>query len=200
MSNSAAIATSADADAFMRRYLSRPTDATARLVFADWLEETCVPHNVAWAYYIRLKAEADQHDYDSRERRELDRQAGEYVPKIRANLTIPARLFVGYPKSLLQLLPAPNITVKLKGFTPSLEVKRVVANQMAQLYRVFPLAIQDGVLLIAHAHRKSLEVICDDLSNLLCVSIIPVFARNAELSRALAVHYPVFLHVSSALF
>src|SRR5262245_29872251 len=115
--STAVITTSAEADAFMRKYLARPTDVTARLVFADWLEETCEPHNAAWAYYIRLRAEADHYNFDSRERRELVRQADEYAPKIRANLTIPAALFVGYPKSLLQLLPAPNITVKLADFT-----------------------------------------------------------------------------------
>src|SRR5262245_18465707 len=113
---SATLTISAEADAFMRKYLARPTDVTARLVFADWLEETCEPHNAAWAYYIRLRAEAARYAPDSRERRELVRQADEYAPKIRANLSIPAQFFVGYPRSLLQLLPAANITVALEGF------------------------------------------------------------------------------------
>src|SRR6266542_6112212 len=105
-----------DADAFIRSYLEHPTDATSRLVFADGLEETGEPHNTAWAHFIRRRIEADRHPPDSRERRELDREADSYAPRIRANLTIPAALFVGYPKSLLQLLPAPNITVRLADF------------------------------------------------------------------------------------
>src|SRR5689334_11583200 len=104
------------ADAFMRGYLPNPSDATARLVFADWLEETGTPWNRAWAYYIRVKAEADQFPPGSAERRDLEAQAAGYARRIRARLTIPAALFVGYPKSLLQLLPGPNITVRLDGF------------------------------------------------------------------------------------
>jgi uncharacterized protein (TIGR02996 family) len=195
--------TNSEADAFMRKYLAQPTDVTARLVFADWLEETCVPHNLAWAYYIRLKAETDYYDFDSCERRELDRQAEEYAPKIRANLTIPAELFVGYPKSLLQLLPAPNITVKLAGFVPEARARWLIANQIAQVYRVFPLAAQGDVLLIAHSDWESIEMICEDISNLLSISIIPIYAHHVDLSRALTLQYPVFgvpRHVHAVIF
>ncbi len=52
-----------DADAFMRSYLRKPTDATTRLIFADWLEETGDESNVAWARYIRLKVEADTYSF-----------------------------------------------------------------------------------------------------------------------------------------
>src|SRR5437764_15471902 len=101
-----------DADAFMRGYLRTPQDVTARLVFADWLQETGRPWNVAWAYYIRAKAEADRHEPGSPGRAELEQQAAEYARRVEARLTIPASLFVGYPKSLLQLLPPQNITVR----------------------------------------------------------------------------------------
>src|SRR5215211_6830640 len=94
-----------DADAFMRKYLERPSDAAARLVFADWLEETGEEHNAAWAHFIRLKAEADRHAANSPTRHEIERHAGQYAVHIRARLAIPAQLFIDYPKSLLQLLP-----------------------------------------------------------------------------------------------
>src|SRR5215211_3313191 len=102
-----------DADAFMRKYLERPSDATARLVFADWLEETGEEHNAAWAHFIRLKVEADRYPRNSPTRHEIERHAGQYAVYIRARLAIPAKLFIGYPKSLLELLPATNITVNL---------------------------------------------------------------------------------------
>jgi uncharacterized protein (TIGR02996 family) len=146
--------TSAEADAFMRRYLACPTDVTARLVFADWLEETCKPHNLAWAYFIRLKAEADRYPPGSPERRELDRQADSYAPKIRANLAIPARLFVGYPKSLLQLLPAPNITVRLSNYQPPRAVIEFLPESVARENFLFPLEFQDRTFLIAAANPR----------------------------------------------
>jgi uncharacterized protein (TIGR02996 family) len=138
-----------DADAFMRSYLEQPTDATARLVFADWLEETGEAHNTAWAHYIRLKIEADHHEPGSPERRELYRQADEYAPQIRARLTISAKLFVGYPKSLLQLLPGPNITVRLNNFEVARPVLELVPESVARENFVLPLDAQWRTLLVA---------------------------------------------------
>jgi type IV pilus assembly protein PilB len=50
-----------DADAFVSAILRNPAEVTTRLVFADWLEETGDPSNVAWAQFIRLNVEADRH-------------------------------------------------------------------------------------------------------------------------------------------
>jgi type IV pilus assembly protein PilB len=141
--------TNLDADAFMRKYLEQPSDATARLVFADWLEETGEPHNRAWAYFIRLRYEADLYPFGNPERRELDRQADEYAGKIRARLTIPAKLFVGYPKSLLQLLPAPNITVKLAEFVVPRSVLELMPESVARENLILLLATQERTLLFA---------------------------------------------------
>lgn len=182
--------TSEEADAFMRRYLSRPADVTARLVFADWLEETGTSHNVAWAYYIRLKAEAERYASDGPERQELDRQADSYAPKVRANLTIPAKLFVGYPKSLLQLLPAPNFTVKLAGFVPERRVAQFMPAGIPRRFRLFPLALQEDVLLIAHDNRRAISALFANLAALLNIAVLPIHARDPDLSRALAARYP----------
>ncbi len=147
-----------DADAFVREYLTRPTDATLRLVFADWLEETGVPHNAAWAYFIRLRDEAEHYEPDSSERRELLRQADEYTPKIRAQLTIAADLFVGYPKSLLQLLPAPNITVRLANYTVPRRVLEFMPESMARENLILPLDEQQRTLLVATPHPHNYDI------------------------------------------
>ena len=146
--------TDPDADAFVRKYLECPSNATARLVFADWLEETGEAHNRAWAYFIRLRCEADLYPFGSRERRELDRQADEYAEHIRARLAIPAKLFVGYPKSLLQLLPAPNIAVRLAEFAVPREVLELVPESVARENFLFPLDAQERTLLLAAADPR----------------------------------------------
>lgn len=177
----------ADANAFMRKYLARPTDVTARLVFADWLEETCIPHNAAWAYYIRLRAEADRYGPVSRERYELVRQAEEYAPKIRANLTISAQLFVGYPKSLLQLLPAPNITVKLAGFAVPLSIYELVPESVARENLVFPLDAQGRTLLAATVDPHNIDT-AQKLGFILNRDIVLVAASSECVQEAIDRH------------
>jgi uncharacterized protein (TIGR02996 family) len=183
------IVTHPEADAFMRKYLEQPTDTTARLVFADWLEETGVPHNAAWAYYIRLKAEAARYTLNSYERPELERQADEYVPKIRAQLTIPAAFFVGYPKSLLQLLPPANITVKLADFEVPLTVRELMPESVARENLVLPLATQRRTLLAAAAHPPTFEDLADKLEFILNWSIVLVHAEREDVRNAIDRHY-----------
>lgn len=139
------------ADAFVRKLLERPTDATARLVFADWLEETGDKRNTAWAYYIRLRTEADRYPHNSTERAELEQQAACYTKHIRAELALPVAKFIGYPKSLLQLLPAPNFTVRLDGFDPPRAVLECVPESIARENLLFPIDYQPGTLLLAAA-------------------------------------------------
>jgi type IV pilus assembly protein PilB len=139
-----------DANAFMRGYLRNPTDVTARLVFADWLEETCEQSNIAWARYIRLKAEADRCPLRSGERTALEREADAQALEIQARLTIPATLLVGYPKSLLQLLPPGNITVRIGNFRPSYQVLQRVGEGTARSIPIFLLDDSAGALIVAH--------------------------------------------------
>jgi type IV pilus assembly protein PilB len=148
-----------DADAFMRKYLEEPTDATARLVFADWLEETGEAHNAAWAQFIRLKAEAGRYTLNSPERPALDRRADQYAPKIRARLTIPAALFVGYPRSLLQLLPPANIVVRLAGFEVPLAVLELMPESVARENLVLPLASQGRAFILAAADPRDADLV-----------------------------------------
>ncbi len=177
-----------DADAFMRKYLERPSDVTARLVFADWLEETGEDHNAAWAHFIRLKAEADRYPRDSATRHELDRHAGVYATQIRARLTIPAELFIGYPKSLLQLLPATNITVNLARFTIPREVVELMPESVARESRVLPLDVQDRVLLVAAVDPNDLDL-TQRLEFILNRDIVLVTVEGEDMQDALDRHY-----------
>ena len=177
-----------DADAFMQAYLAQPTDATSRLVFADWLEETGEAHNRAWAYYIRLKIEADRHPPDSPPRRELNRRADEYATHIRAKLTIAAKLFVGYPKSLLELLPGPNITVRLSVFDPWRAVLEFVPESVARENLILPLDMQARTLLIAAVNPRDTDL-AQKLSFILNRDIVFVGAEEEDIRAALNRHF-----------
>ncbi len=48
--------------ALLRAVLEQPEDDTARLILADWLEETCEMSNVIRAKFIRLSIETYRHD------------------------------------------------------------------------------------------------------------------------------------------
>jgi uncharacterized protein (TIGR02996 family) len=181
-------ATNLDADAFIRKYLEHPSDATARLVFADWLEETGVPHNRAWAYFIRLRIEADLYPSGSAERQELESQADEYALKIRARLTIPAELFVGYPKSLLQFLPAPNITVRLEEYTVPRAVVEYMPESVARENLLLPLAIQTRVFLLATADPYDTDL-AQKLEFIINRDIVLVGAEPDDIRNALDRHY-----------
>lgn|GEM_PF-5012142 len=172
------------ADAFVRKLLERPTDATARLVFADWLEETGDKRNTAWAYYIRLRTEADRYPHNSRERAELEQQAACYTRHIRAELALPAAKFVGYPKSLLQLLPAPNITVRLDGFDPPLAVVEMVPESITRENILLPLDYQPGTLLLAAENPHDADVM-QKLQFILNKDIVLVRADLDELLDAI---------------
>jgi uncharacterized protein (TIGR02996 family) len=82
-----------DADAFLRAILHNLDDATPRLVFADWLEETDEPANVAWARYIRAQAELAAQPPIGGRWPELEAQAADEVLRIEATLKVPANLF-----------------------------------------------------------------------------------------------------------
>ncbi len=175
-------------DAFMRACLEQPADATARLVFADWLEETGEPHSAAWAHFIRLKIEADRYTPDSHERRALDHRAEMQSPQIRARLTISAKLFVGYPKSLLQLLPAPNVTVRLARFELPLSVVESVPESIVRENLIFPLDRQGNTLLSAAINPRDVGL-SQTLGFILNKQVVLVHAEGEDLQEAIDRHY-----------
>lgn len=177
-----------DADAFMRGYLREPTDTTARLVFADWLEETGTPWNRAWAHYIRLKARAESFGFGTTEWKELEARAAEYAPHVRANLTIAAGLFVGYPKSLLQLLPGPNITVTVGDHDVPRAVVEFVPESVARENLMLPLDLQGPVLIAAAAEPEDV-VLAERLEFILAKDVVLVRAESADIVAAINRHY-----------
>ncbi|MCS6863892.1 MAG: TIGR02996 domain-containing protein [Gemmataceae bacterium] len=175
--------------AFLRKYLAQPTNAAARLVFADWLEETGQPQNIAWAAYIRRRHEADQLPAGSAARADADQQAAQAADAIRARLTIPAQLFVSYPKSLLQLLPPAQITVQLADFTVADHVCACLTGHQTHHYQIMPLDRQETTLLIAAA-RPRCEWTRQQLEHRTPWNIVMVAADAEELRDAIARHYP----------
>jgi uncharacterized protein (TIGR02996 family) len=177
-----------DADAFMRSYLEHPADAVSRLVFADWLDETCEEHLTAWAHFIRLRIEADRRPLDSTERRELDREADTHAAHIRARLSISASLFVRYPKSLLQLLPAPNITVRLSNFAVTRTVWELIPESVARENLVFPLDLQGRTLLLATTTPHNHDTV-QKLQFILNKDIVAVRAELEDIQDAMNREY-----------
>lgn len=168
----------------MRACLEQPADATARLVFADWLEETGEPHSTAWAHYIRLMAEAARHEPGSVECGVLIRRAADLAPEIRARLTIRAKTFVDDPESLLQLLPAPSITVRLARFEIPRQALELVPEPVARENLVLPLDLQERMLLIAAADPDSYET-CQKLEFILNCDIVSVRAECEDIQQAI---------------
>jgi uncharacterized protein (TIGR02996 family) len=177
-----------DADAFMRTYLRNPPDVTTRLVFADWLEETGTPSNVAWAHYIRVQAEADRYECQSRERAEREAVADRYGRAIHAALAIPAKLFVGYPRSLLRLLPAANVTVQLADCAIPRAVLELMPESVARENLVLPLDLQGRVLLAAGADPTDPDTV-QKLEFILNRDVVLVRAEADDLRGAIDRHY-----------
>ncbi len=192
-----------DADAFMRACLDNPTDTTTRLVFADWLEDTGIPHNTAWAHFIRAKIEADQHAPDSPERRALDYKADWHAQYIRAKLTVCAKVFAAHPGTLLQLLPVENIVVRLNGFKPNLVLKQLFPHQFLAAYNTVPFALVEQTVFLAVNDPRNREQVAADLSALYGLYFVAVLASPTDISHVIAEHFPPsvgrIISVSSAL-
>lgn len=140
-----------DADSFVLEHLRQPANATTRLAFADWLEETGTASNTAWASYIRLCEEVDRVGTGADPLPWLLCRTDRFVTQIRAKLTLPARSFVRNPEAVLQLLPAPNVTVRFAGYEPPIAVIELVPESVARENLVLPLALQDRTLFAATA-------------------------------------------------
>jgi uncharacterized protein (TIGR02996 family) len=178
-----------DADAFMRKYLEQPADATARLVFADWLDETGIAHNAAWAAFIRLKAEAARFGAKCEERTRLTREADYHALNIRASLAVPARLVVAHWRELLELLPPPNITARLADFEVPQSVLELVPESVARENLVLPLAGQVRTLVCAAANPRDRDT-HQKLEFILNRDIVMVGARTDEVLAAFDRHFP----------
>lgn len=186
-----------DADAFMRACLDNPADTTTRLVFADWLEDTGIPHNTAWAHFIRAKIEADQHPHDSSERHALEQRTKKVAVFVRAKLALAARNFVAHHEHFAQLLPLHRIAVRIGTFRPRPLDVVLAPEDFARRFNALPLALTRNTLILAVAN-PSLSYA--DLGDLLGVRTVAVTASLTEIQRTIHSVYPFApARVTSAL-
>lgn len=130
----------ADAVALFRTVLANPDDETPRLVFADWLEDTGVPANVAWAEYLRLHTAAGGRD---------PARAAALAPRIKARLTLSAWTFQRHCALVLALLPADCVTVRLAGYWPDHQVISAVPESVVRETLAMPLVDCNGRFVFA---------------------------------------------------
>lgn len=139
-----------DADALMTGVLANPADPLPRLVLADWLEETDVPANVAWAHFLRARQQlAECRETDHVGIGVLKKRIRELTPHIRAKLTLPAAYFVRHAFQLLRVLPAARFTVDLDGFEVPPATLDVVPESVCRENLVLPLASAGNFLFVA---------------------------------------------------
>lgn len=120
------------AEGLIRRVLAEPGDTLARLVFADWLDES---GDAAWAEYIRLRAQGAP---DSAE-------AGR---RVTATLALPAAEFAANIAARLDLLPAANFTVTVEDYAVPRPILGRMTESAAVLWRGLPLAAEPGRTLV----------------------------------------------------
>jgi uncharacterized protein (TIGR02996 family) len=170
-----------DADAFVKAILRDPADLTTRLVFADWLEESSEPQNVAWAQFIRLMAEAPSATLTFETRK---RQAADLAREIHATLTIDAAQLVGHVEDFRQFLPSQNVTVTLAGRTLALSVIELVPESVARENVVIPLILDGRELRVAMPDPNDRDTL-QKLAFILNKEIIPVPAAREAVAAAI---------------
>lgn len=161
------------ADAFVRTILAQPDDATARLVFADWLDETGEPKNAAWARYIRARA------------------AGVALPDgadVAARLTVPAATLVDFAESLFEFLPPKNLTVRLAGYTIPRALLEYMPESVARENLALPLRMRGCDLLLAMANPLDPDMIAK-FEFILNRDVVSVRADPDDLSAAIRRHF-----------
>lgn len=167
-----------DADAFVRAFLHNPKDETARLVFADWLEDRGEPHHAAWAGYIRAKAAAARVEFGTAAWRASDDEAAEFAPDVAANLSLPVGFFLRYPASLLRLLPAANIAVRIGPFRPTTAVVGRVPEAYARHFPLLPLDDSAGALLVAYPGPVTPRLVASVRAELPRTTVVVGGSRN----------------------
>jgi uncharacterized protein (TIGR02996 family) len=177
-----------DAAAFMRSILDNPTELTTRLVFADWLEETGEPSNVAWAGYIRLMAKTNTHPPASAEYEEQQRKAMTFARDIHTKLPIAAGWQSKQLPLLLQLLPSANVILALSGYEIPRGIFELIPESVARDNVLIPLLLEDNFLWLAMADPANSNSI-NTLKLILDIDIMPVQASAEEILNAINTHY-----------
>ena len=79
-------------------------------------------------------------------------------------------------------------TIDIDGVTPPAEAREVVSDAMAQLYRVIPLQLKDGVLTVACCDPQNLSM-QDELRRFLGLEVRVTVATEAQVLKAIDKHF-----------
>ena len=75
-------------------------------------------------------------------------------------------------------------TIDIEGVTPPADTREIVSDAMAQLYRVIPLQLQDGVLTVASCDPQNIAM-QDELRRFLGLEIRIMVAAEAQVLKAI---------------
>ena len=79
-------------------------------------------------------------------------------------------------------------TIDIEGFTPPEDTRELVSNEMALLYRVIPLQLQDGVLTVASCDPQNIAM-QDELRRFLGVDVRLRVASEAQVLKSINKHF-----------
>ncbi|VTT97306.1 type iv fimbrial assembly protein : : T2SE_Nter [Gemmataceae bacterium] len=177
-----------DADAFVRAILASPEDVTARLAFADWLQEQGGVPNLAWACYVRLHIEIA--DLESRGKKcgLLRREADGHATYITANVSVPAAAIRLTHDFIEQIIPSSRCMVTLAGCDIPHEVIEWVPIAVAHEESVLPLSIRGQSLVLAAAAPHS-QRLATGLGSILENEVLIVGADSDELLAEITHYY-----------
>ncbi|WP_439631026.1 TIGR02996 domain-containing protein [Gemmata sp.] len=180
---------STDADAFVRAILSDPADVTARLAFADWLQEQGGVPNLAWAYYVRLHVEIPGCEARGELAEDLLHEATTHVPHILATVALSATELIAHLDAVLLILPSSHYRVSLGDCEISAEALERIPATSALNFVALPLAHHRcGLLVAMDPHEFDLAKL---LGNLLNTPVLPVGAERTEIEASILWHYRV---------
>ena len=158
-------------DGLVRRILAEPRDALARLVFADWLEESGDPGHAAWAAYIRLRSAGDA------------TRAG--ALGVEATLRLSAAEFARDVTARLDLLPYENFTLTVGDYAVPRAALGRVGEADAGRWRGLPLAAEPGLTLLGLVAPRDRRAV-DAFRELVGGEVAPVRVPGDELAHLVA--------------
>lgn len=176
------------AEAFVRAILRQPDDTTARLVFADWLDERGGPSNEAWARFLRARVGANGLCAGTVECDQLVREAADAARHIGVRLTVYATRFADDPAPLFQFLPPENFTVRLGDIEIRRSVVEWLPESVARENVVLPLHVRGRSLLVAAAEPRDRETV-EKLEFILNAEVTAVRAELDDAVAAINRHY-----------
>jgi type IV pilus assembly protein PilB len=177
-----------DAIAFVRTILSNPDDPVARLVLADWLDESGDSEKQVWAHYIRshdaLSRTADsdptyQHAW---------RRLSSIAEQVRFRVRVPASQFIPRAELLFRLLPPLQWTLDLEGLQIPRPIIELMPESVARENVLLPLFICGSWLCFACAEPRDIDML-EKLKFILNRTVAAVQASKDQIIEAINRNY-----------